>query len=659
MTRKKLVTAVSAALALASIAEPSLATPDKDEKSFLNVASVEYIGMPAPATAEEKSDIYTQAQMKVTYKNGKVRTYDLAYHELMGTTDSIGGHKVGGLIDYFGQPLTDADGQLASDAPDGNSLMKIPGMQAAHPWSSQALALVTQYEYRELPPSGETGSFWSKLPATMSLTKLDQNKRTGLLEVVDYQNIDFADVNGLWIPCASSLSPWNTHLGSEEYEPDAKVREGFAPASGSDDGTDINSFSQYYFGDANMANAYHYGLVPEVSVGHDGSTDIVKHYALGRIARELAEVMPDQRTVYMGDDGKNTGLFMFIADRKRDLSSGKLYAGKWTQTDAANGGAAELTWILLGSANDHEIKEMVDADQIKFSDIFDFSNTDPADSSYRYINTYMGEEWLRLKPGMEKAAAFLETRRYAAYLGATTEFSKMEGISHDPKSGRHYNGKAFVVISRLEKGMADTAGDIQLAQNDGGAIYEMELAGNQTDSEGRRIPSQYAAKNMHSIPELLGGWLGGAKDAEGNRCEQDKVCGGDNIKFSPATRTLFVGEDTSRRNNNYVWAFNVDTRKLSRILSVPMNAEATGLQVVDNANGYFYIMSNFQHPGEGGTLDNYLGDDRQTILDMMNSKWNNLHRSAIGYIGTEDGAIPALNYPSFQKPNLFLGLTSR
>jgi hypothetical protein len=47
-------------------------------------------------------------------------------------------------------------------------------------------------------------------------------------------------------------------------------------------------------------------------------------------------------------------------------------------------------------------------------------------------------------------------------------------------------------------------------------------------------------------------------------------------------RTLFIGEDTSRRNNNYVWAFNIDTRKLSRILSVPMNGEATGLTVAPN-----------------------------------------------------------------------------
>jgi hypothetical protein len=32
--------------------------------------------------------------------------------------------------------------------------------------------------------------------------------------------------------------------------------------------------------------------------------------------------MPDRRTVYMTDDGTNTALWKFIADRKNDMSSG-------------------------------------------------------------------------------------------------------------------------------------------------------------------------------------------------------------------------------------------------------------------------------------------------------------------------------------------------
>ncbi|MCA0291319.1 MAG: hypothetical protein KDB28_11355 [Tetrasphaera sp.] len=52
------------------------------------------------------------------------------------------------------------------------------------------------------------------------------------------------------------------------------------------------------------------------------------------------------------------------------------------------------------------------------------------------MHTYMGTEYLKLKPDMAKAAAFLETRRYAAYLGATTEFNKFEGTTTTPPTRR-------------------------------------------------------------------------------------------------------------------------------------------------------------------------------------------------------------------------------
>jgi secreted PhoX family phosphatase len=587
--------------------------------------------------------------MQITYKNGASKTFDLRYHQLMTTTDVINGKVVGGLYDANGSPLMDLDGQMASDAPDGTSLMEIPGMRADKPWKNDALALVTQFEYKELPPNDgvSSGSFWSKLPAVMSLAKLDQDKKTGALEVVDYDTISFAGVKGGWIHCGSTLSGWNTHIGSEEYEPDAKTREGLPKSADSDDTTDINSFSNYYFGNPAVANPYHYGLVPEVTANRRGTASVVKHYAPGRFAREMQEMASDDRTAIGGDDGKNTGLFMFVADKKKDLSAGTLYAAKVTQTSAVNGGSYNLQWIKLGHASDDEIKALVD-DGIRFSDIFDVSNTDPGDPTFTKVVTYMGTEWLRLRPGMEKAAAFLETRRYAALLGATTEFSKMEYIAFNKKDRKYY-----ITISRVEAGMADTAGDIRVSRNDGGIILEMSTAWGQQDTSGDPINSRFVGTTLVSIPELVGGWpipeeldladgKDDGKDAEGSQCSQDKLCGSDNLRYVDSIRTLFIGEDTSRRNNNYVWAFNIDTRKLSRILSVPMNAEATGLTIAPNYNGHAYIMSNFQHPGEGGTLSNYFGADRAEVLNQINSKWGNRKKAAIGYIGTDHGALPSL-----------------
>jgi hypothetical protein len=57
----------------------------------------------------------------------------------------------------------------------------------------------------------------------------------------------------------------------------------------------------------------------------------------------------------------------------------------------------------------------------------------------------------------------------------------------------------------------DPQNDIWVAFNDGGAHYEMELAGWQKDTDGHWIPSHYVAKYMVSIPELLGGSFGGCQ----------------------------------------------------------------------------------------------------------------------------------------------------
>ena len=48
-----------------------------------------------------------------------------------------------------------------------------------------------------------------------------------------------------------------------------------------------------------------------------------------------------------------------------------------------------------------------------------------------------GAECLRLKPGMEQIASRLETRRFLAYLGGTTEFTKWEG-KMSTASGWHH-----------------------------------------------------------------------------------------------------------------------------------------------------------------------------------------------------------------------------
>ena len=78
------------------------------------VRSIEFIGVPAPTTPEQKTDVYSAAQAKVTYANGSVRTFPLAYHQLMATGEKVTGQSVGGLFDVNDQPIMDANGQITS-----------------------------------------------------------------------------------------------------------------------------------------------------------------------------------------------------------------------------------------------------------------------------------------------------------------------------------------------------------------------------------------------------------------------------------------------------------------------------------------------------------------------------------------------------------------
>ena len=100
---------------------------------------------------------------------------------------------------------------------------------------------------------------------------------------------------------------------------------------------------------------------------------VEKHYNPGRFSHELMKMMPDNRTAFFGDDGDNTTMFMYVADKEKDLSAGTLYAAKFIQTGTENGGSGNLEWINLGHSNDREIKAIID-NGIKFSDIFETSD---------------------------------------------------------------------------------------------------------------------------------------------------------------------------------------------------------------------------------------------------------------------------------------------
>jgi secreted PhoX family phosphatase len=314
---------------------------------------------------------------------------------------------------------------------------------------------------------------------------------------------------------------------------------------------------------------------------------------------------------------------MFVADKEKNLSAGTLYVGKLGAGFSINpaDAGAKVSWIKLGHATSAEIEKM--ADTLKPNDIMTVLKTDPKDASFTKVFYNGTANWIKVKPGMEKAAAFLETHRYAALMGGTMEFTKFEGVTVNVA-----DKKAYFAISAIRDTMTANGyvGDvIQLTQVKSGGVYEVTLAGSKTDTTAGTISSEWVPTTMSVPTNLLGQDM--TIDADGNTAVVDKIANPDNAKFSEASRTLFIGEDSGQHLNNYVWAYNVDTPAVApkRILSAPAGAECVCLCPVDNLNGFAYLMSGFQHPGDWVGLP-------ADLNTAINTNWGDKKKAAIGYL---------------------------
>jgi secreted PhoX family phosphatase len=619
-----LATSLSGASLMLSACGGSTSTP-------ATLTSASFISMPAPNLSNPAAMATTTvaSSLNLTFSDNSQQIYKLSYQPFFVTGDMVSdgkGGKIlsGGYFDINNKPIMDTtvmgkERQFFSDSPDGTSLLTVPNANVPGVKGNTVFSVV-QFEYATWAQDGVTGMY-GKLPSPIAVLTLDQDPSTGKLSLVKYHNVDTSSVNGLWITCGASLSPWGTHLSSEEYEPNA-----FTAATD----TQFKAFSKNLYGSETIANPYHYGHMPEVTVNPDGTASIKKHYNLGRISHELVQVMPDNRTLLMGDDATNSGYFVFVADKEKDLSSGSLYVAKvgagFSIDPAA--AAAPLTWIKLGSATSAEIKNL--ADTVKPTDIMTVATADPQDTSYTKINANGKTEWVKLKQGMEKAAAFLETHRYASLVGASMGFSKMEGTTVNIKDKIAYSALQNCVASMVAGNAYNTVGNgisIPKALN-AGAVMALNLKGGQKDTAGAPISSEWMPIDTKAL--ITGEDI--AADALGNTANPDKIANPDNLKFSESMRTLFIGEDSGQHVNNFLWAFNIDTKVLSRIMSIPAGGESTGLHAVDELNGWTYIMSNFQHAGDWGSIHNTV---KATLDPLIKTNYKDKFGAAVGYLTGE------------------------
>ncbi|WP_374317075.1 PhoX family phosphatase [Aquabacterium sp.] len=602
-----------------------------DSSTSAKISSVSFTGMAAPTLANPENIATTtvDSSMVVTYSDNTTKTYDLGYKTFFITGEQVSDGKggtviAGGYYNIDNEPIYDTSVALAtrqffSDCPDGSTLLTVSNPTVTGVTGNTVFAVV-QFEYTTRNQA--LTSMYGLLPSPIAVLTLDQNKTTGELSLVKYHNVDTSGVKGLWITCGASLSPWGTHLSSEEYEPDA-----FDQGALGQPLSTLRGFSTNLFGDSSTANPYHYGHLPEVTVNPDGTGTIKKHYCMGRISHELIQVMPDNRTALMGDDATNGGLFMFVADTAKDLSAGTLYVAKYT-TELNDTSTGSISWIKLGSATSDEIKALVDGG-IVCTDIMNSVTTDPSDSSYTKVVLNKTNVWVRAISGKEKAAAFLETHRYAAMKGGSLAFTKMEGTTVNIADKKAYSAISAIkdsMVTGKSSNVSSLNVNFATAINAGG-VLEHTMAGGQVDSDGHAINSEWVPTSSKFI--LLGQDI--SSDSLGNTANPDKIANPDNLKFSEKLRTLFIGEDSGMHVNNFLWAYNVDTKTLTRILSCPTGAESTGLHMSDDINGFAYVLSNFQHPGDWESIHSIVKANT-TVVATINENYENRFGAAVGYL---------------------------
>lgn len=187
-------------------------------------------------------------------------------------------------------------------------------------------------------------------------------------------------------------------------------------------------------------------------------------------------------------------------------------------------------------------------------------------------------------------AAFLESRLYAAEMGATAEFRKMEWVAIDENTNTLY-----LAMSEVARGMADGEGDISVDENRCGIVYSASLDENY---------------NMTELKPLL---AGGPFDENGgeNRCALDNVSNPDAL-FVDSNGRLWIGEDTGNHENNMIWVYNPADGSLKRFGYVPLGAEVTGIFVAENGTLFFsnqHPDANNLYPFNAGTVVAVTGFD--------------------------------------------------
>ncbi|KIM11911.1 MAG: hypothetical protein KU37_03400 [Sulfuricurvum sp. PC08-66] len=525
-----------------------------------DVAHMSFTPLSLPDAPVEATQVRLSSALITTDTTGKEEKYPLRYVPLLSSGDTVAGstHAFGAVLDAKGAALTSNDGSVwISNGQDANTLI----------YDGNATYLLTHFENR-----------------IGAITQTTLTLKEGAIVPTAITPIDFSSIRGISNVCAGSRAPWNAHLGGEESSADALLADPASPfyvdcALAKNQGEGYCALSmtmQRYLGKSEKFNAHRYGYIVEATV-EKGEPKVARHYVSGKYTPEMAIVMEDNRTMYISDDGGDNGFYKLVLDEAvthfTPRWKGTLYAAKFTPTDGVMG--YDVAWIALGQGDDATIEALIERRPVT-SDFFELSLTPKkgmrkiVEDGYTYYmrpKTLGESKRIHTQAELELGRAFLESRKWAAYLGASINLKKEEGIAYDPKGHR-----IFLALSKIDG-------------NNCGAVYAMPL--DKTYSATRMEAIAVGEVLTPSHPDY-------ARYGDRYACHPDKVANPDNIAFV-GYDTLMIGEDTSSHYVNMLWAYNTRDKSLTRVATLPTGGEVTGISA-GNVEGKSVLFFNIQHP---------------------------------------------------------------
>lgn len=461
--------------------------------------------------------------------------------------------------------------------------------------------------------SGFLYTAWEDRPAGISQIEIQWDSSSNQWDVISSQMLNLSSINGGWVLCFGTVSPWGSPLFSEELY--------------FDDTEDWNNVNyRYHQGQELLAsylgtypNPYDYGFIVEMEDSDTNNPDLIRHYTMGRYSHENAQVMPDNKTVYLSDDGYDTVLYKFVADAPGDLSKGTLYAAKIIQdstTDSSTTGF-DIEWIELASSSNSEILNWIDDyDGITTDDYIQGENSYITDQEINdwaegRLNQDLNNDGI-IGYSLDDRVAFLETRKAAAAIGATNEWNKMEGVVFNPNAPEY----VYMAMSNIDRAMTDGQGDIDVSDNFCGIVYRMPVL---EDWDLNRID-----------PVIIGGPYISSAQYE---CNNNNLAGPDNILVLNDGSVL-VGEDTRKHEYNTVWLWR---EYIEPVIEVDEQIQLKSMSVINQPQD---LSSSWTYNLQSEVSDLAIDTSYTALIVAKNASteewsgmwwWNNIQLDSIQY----------------------------